>query len=911
MAERLTLIVEEKGSRVVRRNITAIGAASKTAGTNVSFLTKALAGIAATAAVATLVAAGAAAIQLADALAEVSTLLDDTPGQMEELSSQTLILAQQFGSLPTEQAKAFYQVISAGAGDAATATEILTAANKLAVGGVTDVFTATDGLTSILNAYGDAAGSATDVSDAFFVAVKDGKTTVDQLSSSIGKVAPLAASAGVGLDELLAATAALTKGGISTSESVTGLRAIMASIVKPTSEATKLANSLGLEFNVAALETKGLAGFLEELTAKTGGSTDLMAQLFGGVEALVPILALTGGAAEDFGNSLDNMANKAGSTEVAFEKMANSPGFQIRRLIASISAEMIKLGNIVLPAITASARFLADNMNLIAAAAKGAIAALLILGGPAIISGLVAAAGAVKTLTIALAANPFGLIVVAIGTAIGLLSQLSDKLRISGTGLSTLGDVATVVWERITSGIQTVVDFFSFSFPELTGIAESVFGNLDLSFSGLVRAYAGYIDSIIGLFKGAFSAIVAIWGNLPAAFANLGVMAINGLIGIIESGINKIKGGVNDFLAFFGVEAGLVSTEFDRIAAEFEGSGQSVAEAFAEGFSSSTAVTDAVNSVFDEAEERAQARASDARLIALANEGTLADVTAPSTLPGTDPVIPGGGGGGGASASKELNDSISDRITLLERQKQLLEEMNGPLMDVQQTQLALKNLLDEGSISVDQFTQAMRSLNVEATSLDNTFQGGLANGLARIAEGANNIGQQMSNFVVDAFSSATDAIVEFARTGQINIRQFFQDLFSQLLKLAANQLFSQLLSGIGGGGGAAGGGIGQLLGGLLGFQNGGSFEVGGNNSTPDSQLVAFRATKGETVDVKTPGQQGQGGGGTTVVQSPPVNVAVVVDQKQIVGAFDNPEGESVIINMLERNSTTVKQIANS
>tara|TARA_R110000751_G_scaffold299276_2_gene409848 strand:+ start:1574 stop:3295 length:1722 start_codon:yes stop_codon:yes gene_type:complete len=47
---------------------------------------------------------------------------------------------------------------------------------------------------------------------------------------------------------------------------------------------------------------------------------------------------------------------------------------------------------------------------------------------------------------------------------------------------------------------------------------------------------------------------------------------------------------------------------------------------------------------------------------------------------------------------------------------------------------------------------------------------------------------------------------------------------------------------------------------LFGFARGGSFEVGGGGGT-DSNLVAFRATKGETVNVNRRGENGGGGGG--------------------------------------------------
>ena len=84
------------------------------------------------------------------ALAEVSTLLDNAAKEMPILEQNAKNLAATFGGSPTQQAQAFSQAISAGASNATDATAMLTAANKLALGGVTDVTTAVDGLTSIV-----------------------------------------------------------------------------------------------------------------------------------------------------------------------------------------------------------------------------------------------------------------------------------------------------------------------------------------------------------------------------------------------------------------------------------------------------------------------------------------------------------------------------------------------------------------------------------------------------------------------------------------------------------------------------------------------------------------------------------------------------------------------------------------
>lgn len=51
---------------------------------------------------------------------------------------------------------------------------------------------------------------------------------------------------------------------------------------------------------------------------------------------------------------------------------------------------------------------------------------------------------------------------------------------------------------------------------------------------------------------------------------------------------------------------------------------------------------------------------------------------------------------------------------------------------------------------------------------------------------------------------------------------------------------------------------------LFGFATGGSFRVGGVGGT-DSQMIAFRATPGEMVDIRTPGQDRGGGGGQILI----------------------------------------------
>ena len=294
----------------------------------------------------------AAAAKFEKSMAEISTLLSgDVESSMEVLNESVRELAKEFGGDVTTQAQALYSVISAGASDAAEATEIMTVANKLAIGGVTDVATAADGLTSALNAYGAGADEATAYSDAMFVAMKQGKTTIGELSAGLGQVAPLASQVGVSFDEMLAATSAITTAGVKTSEAFTQVRSALVSVLKPSKEAQEVAQSLGIEFDAQALKAKGLRGFLQDVSAAVGDNQETMAALFPRVESLNAVLALTGGQAEKFAENMVAMNEKTGASEEAFAKMVETFDYQWNVLIANIKDVAIALGEVLLPVI--------------------------------------------------------------------------------------------------------------------------------------------------------------------------------------------------------------------------------------------------------------------------------------------------------------------------------------------------------------------------------------------------------------------------------------------------------------------------------------------------------------------------------------------------------------------------------
>ncbi|WVW77407.1 tail length tape measure protein [Stenotrophomonas phage vB_SmaS_Bhz59] len=95
-----------------------------------------------------------------------------------------------------------------------------------------------------------------------------------------------------------------------------------------------------------------------------------------------------------------------------------------------------------------------------------------------------------------------------------------------------------------------------------------------------------------------------------------------------------------------------------------------------------------------------------------------------------------------------------------------------------------------------------------------------------------------------------------------------------------------------------------------GYAFGGDFEVGGTGAT-DSQLVAFRATPGERVSISTPHQDREEArqDGGAAAQGGNVRIVNVIDPAMVGDFLATPEGETVLINTLRRNSDTVRQLS--
>ena len=264
------------------------------------------------------------------ASAKVKTLGVDADVLKPKLASLSNELSGQVSQLALLSAS--YDVASAGFGEVSQLTDVLKASQLGATGGFSDLATVADATTSVLNAYGLESDKAAKLIDGFIQTQNDGKIVVDQYAQQIGRLAPIAAGAGVGIDELNAAISTVTATGVPVESTFAGLRQVIASIQKPTSEAAKAAEKLGIDFSATALKTKGLSGVLAEVVEKGGASEETLALLFGSVEARTAILPLLNDQLVTFNKNLENQADAQGvAARAAFEAQNTIQG-QLTRL---------------------------------------------------------------------------------------------------------------------------------------------------------------------------------------------------------------------------------------------------------------------------------------------------------------------------------------------------------------------------------------------------------------------------------------------------------------------------------------------------------------------------------------------------------------------------------------------------
>lgn len=195
-------------------------------------------------------------------------------------------------------------------------------------------------------------------------------------------------------------------------------------------------------------------------------------------------------------------------------------------------------------------KMIADNLNLV----------VPIMAGFAV--AVTAATAQVIGLNVAMLANPFGLIAVAIGAVIGLIAQFGDQIDIFGGGWSNLLDVIQAVWQAITETIGAAIAEIKAWFGGVTDWLNENVGGWSALFSRVMSAIAtvvgAYVNAYINTFATGWMLIKEAANNMPQFFANLGKAIGNVFISAIEWMVNRAVGMINSMIDYANKAASMV-----------------------------------------------------------------------------------------------------------------------------------------------------------------------------------------------------------------------------------------------------------------------------------------------------------------------------------------------------------------
>lgn len=513
-----------------------------------------------------------AATDFDTSMAKLSTIADTSKVSTEDLKAQILDVSNTYGVSASDIAEAAYSAISAGQ-DTEDAVQFVADAMQLAKAGFTDSGTAIDTLTTIMNAYGDASGSAADISDRLITAQNLGKTTVAELGSSMGKVIPTAAMYGVNLDNLASAYVTTTKNGISTAESTTYINGMLNELGKSGSTASDiLKNKTGKSFKELMDSGMSLTDALQIIQDAADASGKSMADMFSSQEAAKAAATITQHA-DDFTESMNAMEESSGKTAEAFAVVDDTTATSMEKLKTSVQNLAVQLGDILIPVVeevVGHVQRIVDWLGSLDESQKKTIvtvAAIVAAVGPAliVIGNVVGVVGNIIT--------GIGTAIQVIGTVVGIITgtvipAITGFVATVGiVPIAILAAAAAIIaaiavfGDQIKAVLQGVDDFLQGVFatnwtnifgPVLGEALNVFFANVKNVWDSIKMVFDGIIDFIRGAFTGdwerAWTGVKEIFGGIFNGLKAVAKAPLNAIIGMVNmaiSGINGVIGGLN------------------------------------------------------------------------------------------------------------------------------------------------------------------------------------------------------------------------------------------------------------------------------------------------------------------------------------------------------------------------------
>ena len=196
---------------------------------------------------------------------------------------------------------------------------------------------------------------------------------------------------------------------------------------------------------------------------------------------------------------------------------------------------------------------LADNMKLVAFAAAAAGSAMMAAYGPNLLTALNKARVATLALNTAMLANPVLAVVAALATLTAAVLLFGDKVKVSADGFVTLKDLAVGTFNVIKDLATTTATWIMQKLDVVTKFISDMTGGWADDFRSAMALIGSFVannvNKMIGTFVGGYRAILKVWETAPELFkdifaniVNFGATAVETVVNSWQTGLRLVAG---------------------------------------------------------------------------------------------------------------------------------------------------------------------------------------------------------------------------------------------------------------------------------------------------------------------------------------------------------------------------------
>lgn len=484
------------------------------------------------------VAVAGVAAKFESAMSEVQAISGASGDELQALTDK----AQEMGATTkfsaSESAAALKYMAMAG-WDTEAMLNGINGVMQLAAASGEDLASTSDIVTDAMTAFGLSADQSTRFADVLAQTANRSNTSVALMGETFKYVAPVAGALGYSIEDASVAIGLMANSGIKGSQAGTSLKNVLTNLAKPTDQVQSYMDRLNISLTDSAGNVKPLNQLLNEMRDGFNGLTEAekaeYAAGIAGKEGMSGLLAIVNSSQADFDNLTEAINNSSGAAQTVADVMMDNLGGQLTILKSTLEGIAISFGNILLPAVKKVVDSLQNFLNWLNGLTDGqkqlvvTIATVVAAIGPVllIIGKLITSVtsiikvvkllkSAFAALNAVMAANPIGIVVLAIAGLVAALVTLYNKNE-------TFRDFVNEAWAQIKGVISGVVNalvnFFTVTIP---GAIDSVTAWFQTLVDNISNFFTVVIPEKINVLVQWFTELPGrIWNTLLDAIAKI------------------------------------------------------------------------------------------------------------------------------------------------------------------------------------------------------------------------------------------------------------------------------------------------------------------------------------------------------------------------------------------------------